>query len=275
MTSPTTVCFRHTDRATRLACSECGRSICVECTHDSVVGQKCPICAGPQQRTRVVRARDLTHANRSTTPLTLALIVINVAVFLIGELVPDLGNEILNRGAQNSFWINQGEWWRGITATFLHGGFMHLAFNMWGLWVFGPSLERKFGTLPFGALYLAAGLNGAALYHGLGNTAWAVGASGAIFGLFGAMLLISFQIRHTQAGQAIFSQLALLLGINLMLSFTSSRIAWEAHIGGLLAGIVIAYAWDRLRSGGSSVTMQRTVIALAVAAVALGTLILA
>jgi membrane associated rhomboid family serine protease len=69
--------------------------------------------------------------------------------------------------------------------------------------------------------------------------------------------------------------LALLLGINLMLSFTSSRIAWEAHIGGLLAGIVIAYAWDRLRSGGSSVTMQRTVIALAVAAVALGTLILA
>jgi len=275
MTTPTTVCYRHTDRATRLACSECGRSICVECTHDSAVGQKCPICAGPQQRTRIVRARDITHANRSTTPLTMALIAINVAVFLIGELVPDLGQEILNRGAQLSFWIDQGEWWRGITATFLHGGLMHLAFNMWALWIFGPTLERRFGTVPFGALYLAAGLNGSALYHGLGNQAWAVGASGAIFGLFGALLLTSFRQRHTQVGQAIFSQLALLLGINLMLPFLSDRIAWEAHIGGLIAGVVIAFAWDRLPRSGAYLILQRTIIALFVAAAALGTLILA
>ena len=126
----------------------------------------------------------------------------------------------------------------------------------------------------FSRLYLAAGLNGSALFHGLGNPAWAVGASGAIFGLFGALLLTSFRQRHTQVGQAIFSQLALLLGINLMLPFLSDQIAWEAHIGGLVAGVVIAFAWDRLPRSGAYLILQRTIIALFVAAAALGTLIL-
>lgn len=273
MTTAPTVCFRHPDRVTRLACSECGRHICAECSHDAAVGQKCPVCAGPQQRTRVVTARNLRHADMRSTPLTLILISVNVAIFLIGALVPDFDHaEMRIRFAQWAPAIEAGEWWRGITAMFLHGSVMHLVFNMWALWLFGPALERRWGTLPFGALYLAAGLNGAALFHGLGNQALAVGASGAIFGLFGALLLDSYRHRHTAVGRAIFSQLVLLLGINLMLPLVVPRIAWEAHVGGLIAGAAIAYAWDRLGRGPGAV-LQRALIALAVGVAALAVLL--
>jgi membrane associated rhomboid family serine protease len=273
MTSAPPVCFRHPDRVTRLSCSECGRSICAECSLDAAVGQRCPVCAAPQQRTRVVTARSIKHADLRSTPLTMILIGVNVAIFLIGALIPDFNHtEMRIRFAQWAPAIEAGEWWRGFTAMFLHGSAYHLLFNMWALWLFGPALERRWGTVPFGALYLAAGLGGSALFHALGSPALAVGASGAIFGLFGALLLDSYRRRHTAIGQAIFNQLILLLGINLALPLLVPRIAWEAHVGGLVAGAAIAYAWDRLGSGPRT-TVQRTLIALAAAAAALGVLL--
>jgi membrane associated rhomboid family serine protease len=218
----------------------------------------------------------MSHADLRTTPLALILIGVDVAIFLVGALAPDFDHtEMQQRFAQYGPAIAAGEWWRGVTAMFLHGSVMHLAFNMWALWLFGPSLERRFGTVPFGALYLAAGVGGAALFQALGSGAWAVGASGAIFGLFGALLLGAYRQRHTRLGQAVFSQLILLLGINLMLPFMVSGIAWEAHVGGLVAGMVIAFAWDRLPDGGPFVVTQRTIIALCVAAAGLLVLILA
>jgi len=276
MESAPTVCYRHPDRVTRLSCSDCGRNICAECSRDAAVGQKCPECGGPGQRTRVITARSFSHADRRTTPLTLALIGIAVGVFVLGYVLPDFDTaEIRRRFSQQVGTPLESEWWRGITAMFLHGSAMHLAFNMWALWLFGPSLERRFGTVPFGALYLAAGLNGAALFAGVNpGPAAAVGASGAIFGLFGALLLNAYRQRHTRAGRAIFNQLIMLLGINLMLPFLVPNIAWEAHIGGLIAGFVIAFAWDRLPSHGPYLLLQRTIIALMVAATALTILIL-
>ncbi|MCJ7724944.1 MAG: rhomboid family intramembrane serine protease, partial [Acidimicrobiia bacterium] len=195
---------------------------------------------------------------------------------LAGYLLPDFDTaEIRRRFAQEVGTSHESEWWRGFTAMFLHGSAMHLAFNMWALWLFGPALERRFGTLPFGALYLAAGLNGAALFAGINSgPAAAVGASGAIFGLFGALLLNAFRQRHTRAGHAIFNQLIMLLGINLMLPFVVAGIAWEAHVGGLIAGLVIAFVWDRLPNRGPHLLMQRTIIALMVASAALAILIL-
>ncbi|MCB2224119.1 MAG: rhomboid family intramembrane serine protease [Actinobacteria bacterium] len=272
MTSQPTVCYRHPDRVTRLACSQCGRPICAECSIDAAVGQKCPECAGPAQRTRVVRAASIAHADRRSTPLTLALIVINLVLFAITEFVPDAGSQILDRFAHSPFLVEQGEWWRGITAAFLHADLLHVGFNMWALWLFGPSLERRWGTAPFGALYLAAALMGSGLYQAIGGRAWAIGASGAIFGLFGALLLATYRRRHTPMGSAVFTQLLLLLGINLLLPLALPRIAWQAHVGGLVAGVVIAFAWERLH--GPNPVLQRTIVALCVAGAGLALLIL-
>lgn len=268
------VCYRHPDRATRLSCSECGRPICADCSMDAAVGQKCPDCATPRGRARVIQARAVTHVDRRSTPVTMALIAINVIIFLAGLLVPDLGDRFFTEGAQFKPLIDRGEWWRALTAMFLHSGITHVLFNMWALWLFGPTLERRYGSVPFAALYLAGGLNGAALFHAMGRVAPAVGASGAIFGLFGALLVASYRQRHTVAGRAVFSQLLLLLILNLSLPFIVERIAWEAHLGGLIAGLVIAFAWDRIPRGRPDSHLQRSVIGFAVAAAALSLIFL-
>jgi membrane associated rhomboid family serine protease len=269
----TVVCYRHPDRATRLACSECERPICVECSLDAAVGQKCPECSVNRGRARVIQARSMTHMDRRTTPVALALIVVNVGVFLVGMVSPELEQDMFREGAQWRRFIEAGDWWRPFTAMFLHSGITHILFNMWALWLFGPTLERRYGSAAFAGLYLAAGLNGGALFHAFGNNNPAVGASGAIFGLFGALLVASYRQRHTMAGRAVFNQLSILLIINLALPFMFPRIAWEAHVGGLLAGLVIAWAWDRLPHDAPGALIQRAVIAFAVAAAAV-TLIL-
>jgi membrane associated rhomboid family serine protease len=263
------VCYRHPDRPTRLACSECGRYICPECSRDAVVGQKCPECTAPGQLTRVIPARTLRHADRRATPVTWALIAVNVAVFIAGEISPSFGNEIIRRAAQHPVLVDAGEWWRLFTTMFLHASILHILFNMYALWLFGPVLERRFGSASFSALYLAAGIAGGTLYQLVGPEAWAVGASGAIFGLFGALLAASYRQRHTRAGALVFRQLAILLAINLLLAFLpGSNIAWQAHIGGLTAGALIGAIWDRLpltRTGA----WKRVTVAVAVAAASL------
>ena len=115
----TPYCYRHPDRATRLACSECGRPICVDCSQDSAVGQKCPECAKPIGRSRVIQARNIRQVDRSTTPVTWALIAINAAIFLISELDGPTGQEIFVNAAQYKPLIDDGEFWRVFTAMFL------------------------------------------------------------------------------------------------------------------------------------------------------------
>ena len=265
------VCYRHPDRPTRLACSECGKYICVDCSHDSVVGQRCPDCARPKGRATIIDGRTaLRRTVRSSAPVTFALIAVNVGIFLLGELSPDLGSRLFRNGAQWQPAIDiLGEWYRAFTAMFLHGGITHVLFNMYALFIFGPVLERRFGSVSFAALYVASGLGGSALYHLIGGTNPAVGASGAIFGLFGAMLAASYRQRHTPAGQAVFRQLGLLLVINMALPFIVPNIAWEAHVGGLAVGAGIAFIWDNLPLADRASTLKRTVIALGFAMAAI------
>lgn len=262
-------CYRHPDRPTRLRCSECGRPICPECSRDAVVGQKCPECTAPGKTTRVIPARSLRPGARRVTPVTLTLIVVNVLVFLAGELSTRIGNDIMQWAAQHPVLVDRGEWWRMFTAMFLHGSILHILFNMYALWLFGPVLERRFGSASFASLYLASGIAGAALFQAIGPNAWAVGASGAIFGLFGALLAASYRQRHTRAGSTVFGQLMILLAINLVLPFLpGSNIAWQAHIGGLAAGALIGTAWDRLPLTRAN-AWKRVSVALALGAVAL------
>lgn len=257
-----TTCYRHPDRATALSCSTCGRPICVECSQDTPVGQKCPECAAPTGRHQVITARQLNRP----TPVTQAILYVNIGIFLIGFLMG--GSELTIRFGQINVLVLEGEWYRMLTATFLHASTFHIFFNMYALYLFGPQIERQMGSAPFAAMYLATALAGAAAYLVAGQTGVAVGASGAIFGLFGAWIGATYRQRHTPAGRALFQRLAILLAINLALPLFVSRIAWEAHVGGLVAGLLIVAAWQRLPGRDARSTNLRTASALAVGAAA-------
>jgi membrane associated rhomboid family serine protease len=212
---------------------------------------------------------------RNAAPITFTLIAINVLVFLAGELDPALGRRMLLEGAHLPSLVAAGEWWRALSAIFLHGGFTHILFNMWALFVFGPSLEHRYGTVPFALLYLACGLGGSALYQVVGRDVFAVGASGAIFGLMGALLATAYQARFTPAGRAVFSQVLLLLAINLAIPFIVPNVAWEAHVGGLVTGLVVAAAWERLPASGPSAAGRRVAVAVAIGIAAMAIVLVA
>lgn len=272
MTSPsreTTVCYRHPDRPTRLACTSCGRPICVDCSYDAAVGQRCPECAAPEGRHTVISARSIRRVSRESTPVTWALIAINLGLFLVGRIDTDVGSRLFIEGAQHPVLIEGGEWYRVFTAMFLHDGLVHVGFNSYALYLFGPALERRFGSASFASLYLAAGLGGGALYHAVGRQVFAIGASGAVFGLMAALIAATFRQRHTPAGRAVFSQLMLLLAINLALPAIVPNIAWEAHLGGLVAGLLISAAWDRLPHERPGAVTGRVAVAVGVAVAAL------
>jgi membrane associated rhomboid family serine protease len=230
-------CYRHPDRETGVACSNCGRPICPDCMTSTSVGMRCPECA--RDRTPVRRV-----ALSSDTPtLTYILIGINVAValggFLSGANTTGGGigsSSLINDGSVSRFAIADGEYWRLITAGFLHAGLLHLTFNMFSLWVLGGILEPAVGRLRFGLIYfvsLLAGSFGALL---LEPSAPTVGASGAIFGVMGAAIVVmrNSGINPMQSG------LGFWLLLNLLFTFTATNISIGGHLGGLLGGAVAA-----------------------------------
>ncbi len=278
--APVPSCYRHPDRPTRLACSSCGRPICVDCVHPAAVGQKCPECAAPQGRSTVVTARQISPS--AGAPVAIGLLAVNVAIAAVGIVAPDAWLDLLQRFAYATPLVEQGEWWRVLTAAFLHSPVTtspwHLLFNMWALYVFGPQLERQVGSVPFALLYLGSAAGGSALMLLLGSQGIAVGASGAIFGLFGAWVAASLRARHTLAGRANLNNLLLLLAINLALPLFIPRVAWEAHVGGLVVGFAVASVWLLLGGRGFDTrggVLARAAVAGVVLAASLAVAILA
>jgi membrane associated rhomboid family serine protease len=184
------------------------------------------------------------------TPVTYALLAIYVAVFLIERLL-ERTMPLTLFGAQINELVLDGQWWRVLTATMLHAGIMHLAFNGYALYVLGPQLERGVGSAAFAALYVASGIAGGVAFLVGMPAGVAVGASGAIFGLFGAYLAAAWVNRDSAAGRAGLSQLGTLLLINLALPLFIPGIAWQAHVGGLVTGLAIGLWWavSRRRHG--------------------------
>jgi membrane associated rhomboid family serine protease len=260
-------CYRHPGRETRLSCTTCDRPICVDCTVDASVGQKCPECSTPEGRHRIIDRSSLSPGVRGS-PVTYTLIAINVLLFIAGQADPALRQRLVVDFAHHPALVADGDLYRVFTAMFLHGSITHILFNSWALWLFGPSIERRFGSISFVSLYLAAGIGGGAAYQLSGRMQFAVGASGAIFGLFGALIAATYRQRHSPAGRAVLSQLLLLLTINLVLPFFVPNIAWEAHLGGLAAGLIIAAGWDRLPISGPGSAPRRIAVAAAVLVVA-------
>lgn len=260
-------CYRHPDRETRVACSRCERPICPECMTPSPVGMRCPECAGEKTEVRrPAAASGIGAATSSDAPATYALIGINVAIFVAqlafgggatgfdgSGLSADgalCGNAIGSGGlcGPPAVISDGGEWWRVVTSGFLHGGFIHLGLNMFVLYILGTLLEPAIGSRRLVAIYfvsLVAGSFGALLLSE--PYQYTVGASGAIYGLFGATLLVA---RHRGLDQVV-SQLGFWLVLNLVLTFSISGISIGGHLGGLAGGVLaglVVVAVERRRA---------------------------
>jgi membrane associated rhomboid family serine protease len=268
-------CYRHPDRVTGLSCSECGRPICTECMTMAPVGLRCPEHSGKAQGVeRVTRGVRRAAFEGAGAKVTKALVAINVAVY-VAELVTGggvngTGSTIYLHGVLFGPLLDQGEWWRLLTAAFLHYGPVHLIMNMIGLYWFGSLLEERIGAARYLLLYLVSGLAGSAgaLLWSNGFLTPTVGASGAIFGILGAGLVLEQQRDYVFGGSA----LGVIL-INFVLTFSISSISKGGHIGGLVGGIVCALGLTRFGRGHAAygragVLGTATIVLVGVASIA-------
>jgi membrane associated rhomboid family serine protease len=242
-------CYRHPDRETGVSCSRCGRPICPECMTPTSVGMRCPECA--RDRTEVRTAS--TGALSGGAKATFVLIGINVFVFVLqlltggpsgtdGRLFADgalcanaVGDGGVCGGGGQIIHSAGGEWWRIVSSGFMHGGLIHLALNMFVLFILGQVLEPAIGRARFVGLYIVALIAGAvgALIMSDPFT-FTVGASGAIYGLFIATIVIARQ----RGMHDVVQQLAFWLVINLVFTFAASNISVGGHIGGIVGGAI-------------------------------------
>jgi membrane associated rhomboid family serine protease len=260
-------CYRHPDRETGLSCSECGRPICTECMTPAPVGIRCPEHSGkPQGVAKVARTVQRVGGRETGLGLvTRALIGINVAVYLLelagGAGVTASSGTVYEHGVLFGPYVEHGDWWRLLTAAFLHYGPIHLAMNMAGLYFVGTPLEYVLGRWRFLSLYLVSGLAGSAGALVNRPLAATVGASGAIFGILGAAFILERRGNYVFGGQA-----AGLILINLLFTFVVPNIAIGGHIGGLIGGGIAMLALSHFRR--SALVSAACLLAIAVASVA-------
>jgi membrane associated rhomboid family serine protease len=229
-------CYRHPGRETAVSCSNCGRPICPDCMTPTSVGMRCPECS--REKTRVVR-----RAYAGGEPIaTYTLIGMNVLAFLAtlasGSSVTGSvgGNSVLEKAALNGPKIADGEWWRIITSGFMHYGFLHLLFNMYALYILGTLLEPAVGRVRFVLIYFVALISGSVGALILDPNSFTAGASGAVFGLMSAAIVVM----RNRGISALESGLGIWLFLNLAITFTVSGISIGGHIGGLIGGAVAA-----------------------------------
>lgn len=200
-------------------------------------------------------------------PATRGILFISIAVFLGQMFVPGLTNQF----AAIPLSIAAGEWWRLLTPVVLHAGVFHIFMNMYVLSIFGPMIERLYGTRPFITIYVIAGFTGSvASYLFSACNVRAVGASGAIFGIAGALFVYFWRRRELGTMAPYVNALALFIGLNIVIGFGFNFLGFaiqidnNAHIGGLLGGALVGFGFDRTR--GSVTLMQYVSVASLVTA---------
>ena len=181
----------------------------------------------------------------SKAPVTTGIIAVTVGIHLLGWLWPPLWNELFERFALVNRLVAGGEWWRMLTVTLIHApGFMHVTFNMFALYNLGPQVEQGLNPWRFGLLWAACAVAGSTFSFFLRDPdAVAVGASGAVFGLLGVWLAAAIRQRRTPWGRHLIRQLGFWLLVNAALPLIVPNLAWEAHLGGLLAGYGLGCLW--------------------------------
>jgi membrane associated rhomboid family serine protease len=246
------VCPRHPDRESYVRCQRCGRPACPECQRPAPVGVQCVDCVREQARSGRI-ARTAFGGLAGTSPrVTQSIIGVCVATYLLQLLA---GDQVTGRLAFVPY-AALAEPWRFLTSAFLHapGMPLHILFNMYALWLTGPYLEQQLGRARFAALYLLSALGGSVFFLLLADPSdaqqWlggALGASGAVFGLFAALLVVNRRLGRDSG------PIMVVIGINAVIGFVIPNVAWQAHLGGLLTGLavaaVLAYAPRRQRAG--------------------------
>jgi membrane associated rhomboid family serine protease len=262
-------CYRHPDRQSFVLCQRCGRTICGECQTPAPVGVICPECMR-QQRAEAPRTkprafgRIQSAAGRGAPVVTYSLIGVSVLAYLVQFLTGSLLTGLFAFTPQALVVVNEP--WRMLTSLFLHGSVLHLLLNMYTLWIFGQLLEGLLGRWRFLALYLISGLAGSVGVVVFGApTSWVLGASGAIFGLMGAFVVIQRRFG------ADLTQLYILLAINLAIGFLpGANISWQAHLGGLIGGALVGLVFletrERSRRGIQIALLAALAVALIVVA---------
>jgi membrane associated rhomboid family serine protease len=231
-------CYRHPGRETSVSCSRCARPICPDCMTSSPVGMRCPECAGERTRAAAVRF------GRSETPYaTYALLALNVIVFIAevggggGAATLEGGGPLIQDGGLFGPAISQGgEWYRIVTSGFLHAGPLHLFLNMFVLYILGGILEPAIGAARFVAIYLVSLLMGSVGALLLTPDELTVGASGAVYGLMAATVLVA----RNRGVEQLASQIGIWIVINLVFTFSVPGISIGGHLGGLAGGAVAA-----------------------------------
>jgi membrane associated rhomboid family serine protease len=202
---------------------------------NAAVGHQCAECVNAgAQSVRQPRTQFGGRQGSQTPVVTYALIAINVVMFVLQTVAVNVQNELV----LSSPAVADGELYRLVTSAFLHYGLTHLLFNMWALYVVGAPLEMWLGRLRFGALYALSALGGSVLVYLLSPLGAATaGASGAVFGLFGAIFVVgkrlNLDVRWVVA----------LIAINLVITFVIPGISWQGHVGGLVTGALVALAY--------------------------------
>lgn len=241
-----TFCYAHPKTPTKLRCSRCERPICGRCSIPASVGQHCPECVAEARRT----TPKVRSALRATAPVVMVILIINVGVWLFQTILPAArGPYDIITFSFGAFppAIADGQWYRLITPMFLHSpdGIWHIGLNSYALFIFGPNVEQAFGKAKFVAIYLISGFTGGALSYVLGPcNRIGVGASGAIFGVIGALFVFLYNRRQQTFVRGYLKNIIFLVGLNLVIGFALPGIDNLAHLGGLAGGALVAFGFD-------------------------------
>ena len=277
------VCYRHPDKETWIRCQRCEKPICPDCMRDASVGFQCPDCV--KEGARSTRQGKAVYGGKRLTGNPMATTFALIAANLVGFFaIRSGGGRVLDalallpqsstRGFQEVEGVSGGAYWQVLTSAFSHYDVLHLGFNMLALYFLGPMLEQVLGRLRFLAVYFVSAFTASAAVMLLSNpNSQTLGASGAIFGLMGALVVVAFKVK------ADLRQILFWLGLNLVFTFyNTGSISWQGHLGGLIGGAltaaIIVYAPRKRREviqwTGIALVLVVALVVIAAQAVVLG-----
>lgn len=251
-------CYGHKDTPTKLRCSRCERPICGRCAIPASVGQHCPECVAEARRS----TPKIRTALQATAPGVRAIIGITILVYIADQLL-GLTGELASYPPATA----AGQWYRLLTPMLLHANLLHIGLNMYILYIYGPHAEQAFGTARFVAIYVISGFLGAVASYAFSPCqALGVGASGAVFGIAGVLFAFAYNRRSSALMGSFLGGLRFFIIANLIFGFIIPGIDNFAHLGGLTAGLLLGFGFDRPESP-TKATVQ---LATAAAVIALG-----